>query len=105
MRNLLWLIPVLPLLGAVVNGLWGNRKGWSKHTTAGVALAGSGLALASGLAAIVDWAKAVGVHAVHVNHLFTWIPAGEMTTADGFLANLTVDLSLRLDSLSAVMLF
>ncbi|MGV8039619.1 MAG: NADH-quinone oxidoreductase subunit L [Thermoanaerobaculaceae bacterium] len=105
MRNLLWLIPVFPLLGALVNGLWGNRKGWSKHATSRVALAGSGLALAAALAAIADWAMAVGVHGVQVNHLFTWIPAGEMTTADGFLTNLTIEAALRIDSLSAVMLF
>ncbi|HPS79400.1 MAG TPA: hypothetical protein PLS53_14670, partial [Thermoanaerobaculaceae bacterium] len=105
MKNLLWLIPLLPLLGAVVNGLWGSRRAWSKHTTSWVALAASGLSLVAAIAAIADWALTVGTHGVHVNRLFTWIPVGEMTTAGGFLANLSVDFSLRLDPLSAVMLF
>ena len=105
MKNLLWLIPLFPLLGAAVNGLIGNRHGWSRRQTSLVALLGSGLALAAALAAIADWALTVGTHAVHINHLFTWIPAGEMTTEGGFLASLTIDAALRLDSLSAVMLF
>ncbi|MCU0293079.1 MAG: hypothetical protein MUF10_13980, partial [Thermoanaerobaculaceae bacterium] len=105
MKNLLWLIPVLPLLGALVNGLWGNRRAWSKHTTSWVALAASGLSLAAAIAAIADWALTVGTHAVHVNRLFTWIPVGEMTTEGGFLVNLSIDAALRIDPLSAVMLF
>ncbi|MEP0775376.1 MAG: NADH-quinone oxidoreductase subunit L, partial [Acidobacteriota bacterium] len=105
MKDLLWLIPLFPLLGAVVNGLIGHRRGWSHHATARVALTGSGLALLAGLGAIADWATTVGTHGVHINRVFTWIPAGLATTADGLLANLTVDVALRLDPLSAVMLF
>ncbi len=105
MKDLLWLIPLFPLLGAAVNGLVGNRRGWSRRTTSAVALTGSGLALAAALAAIVDWAASVGTAAVHVNRVFTWIPAGFGHTTDGLLANLTIDFALRIDALSAVMLF
>ena len=105
MKDLLWLIPLFPLLGAMVNGFWGNRRGWSHHATSVVALTGSGLAMLAGFAAIADWLVTVGSHHVHVNTVFTWIPAGLHTTADGFLANLSVDYALRIDSLSAVMLF
>ena len=58
MKDLLWLIPLLPLLGAVVNGLIGNRRGWGHTTTSAVALLGSGLAMLAAFAAIVDKAKA-----------------------------------------------
>ena len=105
MKDLLWLIPLLPLLGAAVNGLIGNRRGWSRRTTSAVALTGSGLALVAALAAIADWATAVGTAGVHVDRVFTWIPAGAGHTADGLLANLTIDFALRIDALSAVMLF
>jgi len=105
MKDLLWLIPLIPLLGAAVNGLIGNRRGWSQHATTRVALAGSGLAMLAGFAAIADWALTVGTHAVHVNRVFTWIPAGLATTTDGLLADLSIDFALRLDPLSAVMLF
>ncbi|MCJ7441176.1 MAG: hypothetical protein MUO25_06290, partial [Thermoanaerobaculaceae bacterium] len=105
MRDLLWLIPLFPLLGAIVNGLVGNRRGWEHRTTSAVALAGSGLAMLAGFAAIIDWATALGTSAVHANRVFTWIPAGPGLTADGLLANFTIDFTLRLDALSAVMLF
>ena len=105
MRDLLVLIPLFPLLGAIVNGLVGNRRGWEHKTTSAVALAGSGLAMLAAFAAIIDWATTLGTHAVHANRVFTWIPAGPGLTADGLLANLTIDFSLRLDALSAVMLF
>ncbi|HLE60476.1 MAG TPA: hypothetical protein VI700_02970, partial [Thermoanaerobaculaceae bacterium] len=105
MKDLLVLIPLFPLLGAIVNGLVGNRRGWEHRTTSVVALTGSGLAMLAGFAAIIDWATTLGTHGVHANRLFTWIPAGPGFTADGLLANLTIDFTLRLDALSAVMLF
>ncbi|HUK13489.1 MAG TPA: hypothetical protein VLW17_09320, partial [Thermoanaerobaculaceae bacterium] len=105
MKDLLWLIPLLPLFGAIVNGLVGNRRGWSHKTTSAVALAGSGLAMLAGFAAILDWASSLGTHAVHVVRVFTWIPAGLGQIAGGQLADLSIDFSLRLDALSAVMLF
>src|SRR5512136_563209 len=105
MKDLLWLIPLFPLLGAIVNGLVGNRRGWEHKTTSAVALAGSGFAMLAAFAAIIDWATTLGTHAVHANRVFTWIPAGPGLTADGSLANLSVDFTLRLDALSAVMLF
>src|SRR4030042_1836321 len=105
MKDLLWLIPLFPLLGAVVNGLCGNRRGWKHRTTAAVSLIGSGLAMCAAFAAIIDWTTSLGTHAVHANRVFTWIPLGPGLTADGLLANLTIDFTLRLDALSAVMLF
>jgi NADH-quinone oxidoreductase subunit L len=105
MRDLLWLIPLLPLLGAIVNGLIGNRRGWSQRTSSWVALLGSGVALVLALAAIADWLLTVGRHEVHIDHVFTWIPAGFLHTAGGLLANFNVEFALRIDALSAVMLF
>ena len=105
MKDLLWLIPLFPLLGAAVNGLVGNRRGWSRRATSAVALTGSGLAMVAAFAAIIDWAASVGTAAVHVDRLFTWIPAGFGHTTDGLLANLSIDFALRIDALSAVMLF
>jgi NADH:ubiquinone oxidoreductase subunit 5 (subunit L)/multisubunit Na+/H+ antiporter MnhA subunit len=73
MKDLLWLIPLFPLLGAVVNGLVGNRRGWEHRTTSAVALVGSGLAMAAAFAAITDgrprWAFKRPRQSV-----FTWIP-------------------------------
>ena len=105
MKDLLWLIPLIPLVGAIVNGLVGNRKGWSHHATTRVAVASSGLAMVAAFAAIVDWWTSVGAAAVHVNTVFTWIPAGFGQTVDGLLADLQIDFAFRMDALSATMLF
>jgi len=105
MKDLLWLIPLFPLLGAIVNGLVGNRRGWSHHATSRVAVAGSGLAMLASFAAIADWATSVGTHGVHINRVATWIPAGFGELADGTLGRFTIDWALRLDALSAVMVF
>jgi NADH-quinone oxidoreductase subunit L len=105
MKDLLWLIPLFPLLGAMVNGLWGNRKGWSHRATSVVALAGSGLAMLAAFGAIADWLLTVGRHEAHINTVFTWVPAGMATTVGGFLASISIDYALRIDALSATMLF
>jgi NADH-quinone oxidoreductase subunit L len=105
MKDLLWLIPLFPLLGAIVNGLVGNRRGWEHRATSAVALVGSGLAMLAALGAIVDWATTVGTHEPHAVRLFTWLPLGSGSVAGGPLANLSIDFTLRLDALSAVMLF
>ena len=53
----------------------------------------------AGFGAILDWASSLGTNAVHVVRVFNWIPAGLGQTADGLLANLSIDFSLRLDPL------
>ena len=105
MKNLLWLIPALAPARRPGQRPVGQPQGveQARHLLGGAG--GFGLSLAAAIAAIADWALTVGTDAVHVNRLFTWIPVGEMTTASGFLANLSIDASLRIDPLSAVMLF
>jgi NADH-quinone oxidoreductase subunit L len=105
MNDLLWLIPLFPLLGAVVNGLVGNRRAWSHRTTSAVALVGSGLAMVWAFAAIASWWTTTGGHGVVVNRVFSWIPAGVAHTTEGLLSTLDVEWALRIDPLSAVMLF
>src|SRR5262245_45471880 len=92
MLNTLWLIPVLPLAGFVLNGLFGARLG-KKFVTA-VAL------LASGGAAVAGTVAAFQYHAAHpngeryVNVVYSWITSG----------NVGADLAFQLDPLSIVML-
>ena len=106
MKDLLWLIPLIPLLGAAVNGLVGNRRGWSRTRPRGRRPRRLRARDARRLRRDRRLGFTVSArHAVHVNRVFTWIPAGLATTADGLLANLSIDFALRLDPLSAVMLF
>jgi NADH-quinone oxidoreductase subunit L len=85
----LWLIPVLPLVGAAINGLFGKR--FSRQTVSAIALGFSGAALA-----IVLWIAAgfSSLTLPHVELLASWIRAGDFQ----------VDFAFYLDQLSLVML-
>ena len=85
----LWLIPVLPLIGAAINGLFGKR--FSRQTVAGVALGFCGAALAK--AAVVA-AEFSGLATPHLETLAQWIRVGTFR----------VDFAFQLDQLSLVML-
>jgi NADH-quinone oxidoreductase subunit L len=89
MATLIWLIPLFPLLGAVVNGFWGRRYIQARaHIPAIVSTAAALL-----LALMVVGDLVADPRAVQVV-LFDWIVAGPLNVQIGFLA----------DPLSAMML-
>src|SRR5229473_664992 len=85
----LGLIPILPLLGAAINGLFGKR--FSRPTVAAVALSFCGAAFAMAL-----WiaAQFTSLSLPHVETVATWLRSG----------NFTANFSFYLDQLSLVML-
>src|SRR5450631_3046466 len=85
----LWLIPVLPLIGAAVNGLLGKR--FSRQTVVGVALAFCGAAF---IQALFVAAQSVSLATPYTETLAAWIRAGSFR----------VDFAFYLDHLSLVML-
>src|ERR1700730_5799094 len=85
----LWIIPVLPLVGAAINGFLGRK--FSRQTVAGVALLFSGAAFAMVLFVASRFSS---LSMPHVEFLATWIRAGKFQ----------VDFSFYLDQLSLVML-
>ena len=99
------MIPILPLLGAIFNGLVSNRLGLSKSVTNAVALLGSGLAWLLGWGAIVQWVLDLGIHHTHVVRLFSWIQGGSLRILDGSLADVDISASFQLDAVSALMVF
>jgi len=101
--DLIWLIPVLPLLGAIFNGFVSNRLGLSKSVTHTVALLGSGLAWLLGWGAIVQWILDLGIHHTHIVRLFSWIQGGSLRILDGSLAEVNIAASFQLDAVSALM--
>ena len=103
--DLIWLIPILPLLGAIFNGFVSNRLGLKKSVTHGVALLGSGLAWLLGWAAIVQWILDLGIHHTHVVRLYSWIQGGSLRILDGSLAKVDIAASFQLDAVSALMVF
>ena len=91
MLNLLWLVSVLPLAGAVVLLLGARRFSHRATSAVGVGSIGATLLLVLGILSEYS-----GMHgATHVDTVFGWIAAG----------NISIDYALRLDPLSAVMLF
>jgi NADH-quinone oxidoreductase subunit L len=85
----LWMIPVLPLVGAAINGFFGKR--FSRQAVVGVALLFSGAAFGMVLFVASQFASLAMPHA---EFLATWIRAGSFQ----------VDFSFYLDQLSLVML-
>jgi len=100
--DLIWLIPLLPGLGAAVNGLVGIRS-FSKNTAALVACSTMGLAfIVSGLA---FW-QLLGLAPEARDHVVTvaaWIPPIPLATVDGIGA-FEVPWAFRLDPLSGMMI-
>src|SRR6202047_2373680 len=85
----LWLIPILPLVGAAINGLFGRR--FSRRMIAAVALAFCGAAFAMALWIAAQFSS---LSLPHIESLATWLRSG------GF----SVDYSFAIDQLSLVML-
>jgi NADH-quinone oxidoreductase subunit L len=108
MKDWIWLVPVLPLLGALLNGVV-LRNRISKSAVGGVACGSVAASLVVGLLAIVDYlrsaAGAAGVGFEKV--LYLWVPAGALEVgAEGTsrLTEFNVEMAFLLDPLSAVML-
>jgi NADH-quinone oxidoreductase subunit L len=106
MRNLLWVIPLLPFLGALLNGFV-LRGRIGKKGVAAIACGVVGLAAVLGLLIIADYLGSPE-HAAHKpfeQDLYNWIPAGPLATAADGVKNFSVGMGFLLDPLSAVMLF
>jgi len=118
--SLLWLIPVLPALGALLNGLFGWRfEHGRRGVITAVALASTALSMLLALWNIVtlatlDWAHLpalpanVTADAAHHSlslHLATWIPVGNFLTGLGHTGHFNVDWLFVLDPLASIMLF
>ncbi|HEX3371302.1 MAG TPA: proton-conducting transporter membrane subunit, partial [Candidatus Acidoferrales bacterium] len=88
----LWMIPLLPLLGAAANGIFGAR--WPKNVTTAIALSSTGLAFLAALEAVREFFMLSPEQIPYVKAFFTWISAG------GFQA----DFALQVDQLTVIML-
>jgi NADH-quinone oxidoreductase subunit L len=88
----LWIIPLLPLLGAAVNGIFG--RAWKKSIVTGVALTSTTLAFLAALELVREFVDLTANQIPWTQSYFTWISAG------GFRA----DFSLQVDQLTVIML-
>jgi NADH-quinone oxidoreductase subunit L len=92
MLNTLWLIPLAPFIGFLLNGLFGKRAG--KGVVTAVALLGSLTPAVLGTWAAIQY-HAVSPHGERwVDHVYSWIASG----------NIGTEVAFQLDPLSIVML-
>ncbi len=88
----LWIIPLLPLLGAAANGIFGGR--WPKRIISAVALSSTTLSFLVALEAVREFFTLSPNQIPWIRTYFTWISAG------GFQA----DFALQVDQLTVIML-
>jgi NADH-quinone oxidoreductase subunit L len=88
----LWIIPLLPLLGAALNGFFG--RGWPRAAINGVALGSTGLSLLATAEMVREFASLDPSQIPWTHSYFTWIAAGTFRA----------DYALQVDPLTIVML-
>src|SRR2546427_5018434 len=88
----LWIIPLLPLLGAAANGIFGAR--WPRSAINAVALGSTGLAFLASLEVAREFASLSANQIPWLRSYFTWIEAGR----------LRADFALQIDQLTLIML-
>jgi NADH-quinone oxidoreductase subunit L len=81
--NLLWLIPLLPLLGAVINGVFGKR--FSRNAIGAIAVGSVGLSFVISLTAFIQMLRLPEESLPVVQNYFTWIQAGSFQAVCGFM--------------------
>jgi NADH-quinone oxidoreductase subunit L len=92
MLDKLWLIPLIPFLGFLLNGLFGKRAG---HTFVSIVGPGASLLAAlTGTAAVVQWHHMSPHHERWVNVVYNWFSSG----------GVGADVAFQLDPLSVIML-
>src|SRR5271169_3514841 len=96
----IWLIPLLPAAGALIQLLVGRKLRKPAVSAISVGLPGLSFAWAVGC-----FFELLGQPAhTFTTTLYTWLPAGPFHLANGTLGNLSVNVGFQLDPLSAVML-
>ena len=91
MLHYLWIVPLLPLLGSAINGLFGAK--WPNKYVTTVAITSTGLSFLSALEAVREFLVDRHGEFFH-KEFFTWITAG----------NFRVGFDLQMDQLTVVML-
>ncbi|MEN3329378.1 MAG: NADH-quinone oxidoreductase subunit [Acidobacteriota bacterium] len=109
MFKYIWLVPLLPLIGAAINGLLGRKLRFSEQIIGGIAVGSVALAFLISVAAVYSYG--FGGHAEwpkpyvtsQDGFSFDWIPGGAVSVNHGAqYALLNVEWSYQLDPLSSI---
>jgi NADH-quinone oxidoreductase subunit L len=88
----IWIVPALPLLAFIINGLFGRRLG---KASGWIAVGLVGLSFLAAIGVLFDAITQANAHAAPFEYvLYTWIPSGDFTVNVAFLV----------DPLTAIML-
>jgi len=90
MLQYLWIVPLLPLLGSAINGLFGAK--WRNEFVTAIAITSTGLSFLCALEAVREFFESG--QALFRKHFFDWIVAG----------NFSAGFDLQMDQLTVVML-
>ena len=97
MLRLIWLIPLLPILGVAINGLGGRRL--TRAAVGGVACGTVRAALVIAAGAVLELAQLPAAERYYEVSIGSWMPLGEIAGRE-----LAIDWGFALDPLSAVLL-
>ena len=100
--DLIWLIPLFPAAGFVINGLFGKRM--SKTMVGLIACAAVLISFIFSAGAVYQLLQLDEAHRSHTVVLYEWINAGPAHTSEGPLARFQVDWGFLLDPLSSIMI-
>jgi NADH-quinone oxidoreductase subunit L len=99
----IWLVPLLPALGAFVQLLWGRKLSNKVVSAVSVGLPGLSFFWAAGC--FLQFLRLPEeAHHVFTRAVYVWLPAGAFHLANGRLGQLNVDVGFQLDPLSSVMM-
>src|SRR6266849_5798894 len=105
--TLLLLVPLLPALGALMNGsrAFATPLAPKNRTITNVVALGSTLlsALIATISVVIPYVQH-GTRAPFVHAYYTWIPTGLGQVTGGFLSDFSVEFAFRIDPLSCTML-
>jgi NADH-quinone oxidoreductase subunit L len=87
MHRYIWLVPLLPLLGAAVNGLLGRRFRFSERLVGAIGVGSVALAFLISLAAVISYGANVWPNPYVTSQdgafSYTWIPGGAVELTQG----------------------
>jgi NADH-quinone oxidoreductase subunit L len=100
--DLIWLIPLFPAIGFVINGLIGKRL---PKTAVGVIAVGAVLlSFLVSAGAVYQLLQLEPEQRSHTVRLYEWINAGALRTTEGPVGQFKVDWAFLLDPLSSIMI-
>jgi NADH-quinone oxidoreductase subunit L len=109
MYKYIWLVPLLPLLGAAINGLFGRKFRFSEQLIGGMAVGSVALAFLISVAAVYSYG--FGGHAEwpkpyltsQDGFSFNWIPAGAVSINQGLNEHASVEVQKKAQEQFAAM--